>query len=214
MPTRVVILAPFRLHRDAWEALLSGRAGVSVLAAVGDSSEIPHVADAQQPVTVLVDVPAPPASLVAEIQAASPAAGVLFLVPDYALPEVVTLLQTGAAGCLARDVSSADLVRAIVAAGRGEIVLPPTIAAQALKTLAHGRPAEGTLVEPLSERETEVLRLLGAGHTNKEIAQSLFLSVRTVEAHLRNIFGKLGVRSRTEAALWAIRHGHGPPGSP
>jgi DNA-binding NarL/FixJ family response regulator len=58
----------------------------------------------------------------------------------------------------------------------------------------------------LTEREQEVLSFLAQGYTNKDIAQALFLSVRTVEAHLRNIFGKLGVTSRTEAALWAVNH--------
>lgn len=213
MATRVVILAPFRLYREAWQALLTGQANVTVSAAVGDSSEIPAWPDAQQPVTVLVDVPAPTPALVAQVRTAAPAAGVLFLVPAYDLSEVVGLLQMGAAGAVIRDASLGDLVSAIIAAGRGEVVLPPAIAAAALKALAHGGPAGDTLAEPLSERETEVLGLLGKGHTNKEIAQALFLSVRTVEAHLRSIFGKLGVRSRTEAALWAVRQGHGPPGA-
>ena len=75
--------------------------------------------------------------------------------------------------------------------------------------LARGERLEGDLVEPLSARETEVLGLLARGLTNKDIAQSLMLSVRTVEAHLRSIFGKLAVGSRTEAALWAVRHGYG-----
>lgn len=66
------------------------------------------------------------------------------------------------------------------------------------------------LIEPLSEREADVLRLLAQGLTNKDIAQTLILSVRTVEAHLRSVYGKLGVRSRTEAALWAVKHGYNP----
>jgi DNA-binding NarL/FixJ family response regulator len=78
-----------------------------------------------------------------------------------------------------------------------------------LVALARGESAAQSLVEPLSEREIEVLRLLAHGSTNKDIAQTLILSVRTVEAHLRNIYGKLGVRSRTEAALWAVKHGYG-----
>jgi DNA-binding NarL/FixJ family response regulator len=104
----------------------------------------------------------------------------------------------------------AELARAIIAVGRGEIALPPSIAGRALAALARGESVGGSLIEPLSERESEVVQLLAQGLTNKDIAQTLFLSVRTVEAHLRNIFGKLGVRSRTEAALWATKHGYGP----
>ena len=104
----------------------------------------------------------------------------------------------------------AELDRAIIAVGRGEIALPPSIAARALAALARGETIKGDLIEALSEREVEVLQLLAQGMTNKDIAQTLILSVRTVEAHLRSIFGKLGVRSRTEAALWATEHGYRP----
>jgi NarL family two-component system response regulator LiaR len=101
------------------------------------------------------------------------------------------------------------LVQAIVAAGRGEIVLPPEWATKALVALARGemgqeRPSPHTL----TDREEDVLRLLAQGRTNKDIAQTLFLSVRTIEAHLRNIYGKLAVASRTEAVLWAVQHGY------
>jgi DNA-binding NarL/FixJ family response regulator len=77
--------------------------------------------------------------------------------------------------------------------------------------LAQGKPDERKIIAPLSERETDVLRLLAQGYTNKDIAQTLFLSVRTVEAHLRSIFAKLDVSSRTEAALWAVQHGYSSP---
>lgn len=121
------------------------------------------------------------------------------------------LLQAGITGCLSREEPVAELSRAIIAVGRGEIVLPPSLAVRALAVLARGDTGgNGGLIEPLSERESEVLRLLAQGLTNKDIAQTLILSVRTVEAHLRNIFGKLGVRSRTEAALWAAKHGYTP----
>ncbi len=102
-----------------------------------------------------------------------------------------------------------DLVRGIIAAGRGEIALPPDVATGALTALARGEAGSGGLLEPLSERERDVLYLLAQGMTNKDIAHSLMLSVRTVEAHLRSVFDKLGVRSRTEAALWAVKRGFG-----
>ena len=152
------------------------------------------------------------------LRAAAPDCGQLFLVGSYDLAEIIPLLQGGATGCVSREDSVGDLARAVVAAGRGEIVLPPTIAARALAALARGEPAggptarssDGGLLEPLSEREMEVLRSLARGHTNKDIAQTLVLSVRTVEAHLRSIYGKLGVGTRIEAALWAVKRGYGP----
>jgi len=101
-----------------------------------------------------------------------------------------------------------DLIRALIAAARGEMALPPDIAGQALAALARGDSALPPIVEPLTERESDVLHLLASGMTNKDIAQALIISVRTVEAHLRSIYSKLGVDSRTEAALWAVQNGY------
>lgn len=162
----------------------------------------------EPPAALLLDVPTPDPNLARQCKTMSGAPGILFLVWSYDLPDILALLRAGATGCLARDASSGDLSRALIAVGRGELVLPPDIAARALIALAQSAPTKGELVEPLSGREEEVLCLLAKGATNKEIAQTLMLSVRTVEAHLRSIFPKLGVGSRTEAALWAVRHGY------
>ena len=109
---------------------------------------------------------------------------------------------------LSRDAAVPELTRGLLAAARGEIVLPPTLAARALAALARGKiNPQQDLIESLTEREQEVLTLLAEGMTNKDIAQTLFLSVRTIEAHLRNIYGKLGASNRTEAVLWAVQHG-------
>jgi DNA-binding NarL/FixJ family response regulator len=122
----------------------------------------------------------------------------------------MTLLQAGAAGVLSRDATLPELTRALIAASRGEIVLPPELAARTLAALARGEVRSGQNIETLTEREREVLTLLAKGMTNKDIAQTLFLSVRTVEAHLRNVYGKLGVATRTEAVLWAMQHSFDP----
>jgi DNA-binding NarL/FixJ family response regulator len=132
----------------------------------------------------------------------------LFLVESYDLGEIVSLLREGATGFIVRDSAVSDLARGIIAAGRGEIVLPQELATRALVALARGEVGQEESSFTLTEREREVLNFLAQGYTNKDIAQSLFLSVRTVEAHLRNIYGKLGVTSRTEAALWAVNHDH------
>ena len=92
-----------------------------------------------------------------------------------------------------------NLFQALIPARRDEMALRSSFAVRPLAALAGDEPMESGLVEPLSEREIEVLRLVARGLTNKDIAQTLFLSVQTVKTHLHHIFGKLGVRSRTEA---------------
>jgi DNA-binding NarL/FixJ family response regulator len=119
------------------------------------------------------------------------------------------LLRLGATGFIARDTPVSDLARGIIAAGRGEVFLPTEFATKALVSLARGDIAQEGAANSLTGREQDVLNLLAQGITNKDIAQSLILSVRTVEAHLCNIYGKLGVASRTEAALWAVSHDYG-----
>ena len=215
-PTEVFILSSSTLQGEAWSALLSGQpdlivAGVSGVAA-GDAPALPVLPRLERPATILVDHPAPRPDLVRRLNEAASDAGLLILIRSYELAEVLPVLRAGATGCVSRDDTVGDLARAIIAAGRGEIALPPLVAAHALAALARGEPVGENPVAPLSEREAEVLQLLGRGLTNKDIAQTLFISVRTVEAHLRGIFGKLGTRSRTEAALWAARHGHGSEG--
>jgi DNA-binding NarL/FixJ family response regulator len=211
LPTRLIILASTTLYRAAWQALLSTQPDLTVLGAVGQATEISALLPPHQPTTLLIDLPPPLPPIAQYLKTIAPEAGLLFLVDSYELSQLLPLLQAGVTGCLSRDESVADLARAIIAVGRGEIALPPAIAARALAILARGEEAlDGDdLIERLSEREIEVLQRLAQGMTNKDIAQTLILSVRTVEAHLRNIFGKLGVHSRTEAVLWAVKHGYG-----
>ncbi len=205
----LIIVSQAALHREAWRALLAHQPGISVGGAVDDVSQAAALVQPGQPTTLLIDLPDPQPDLARQIKTLVPHGSVLFLVPSYDPTEIVPLLQAGATGCVSRDDSVGDLCRAIIAAGRGEVVLPPAVASRVLAALARGDLGDHSLVESLTERETEVVRLLAQGLTNKDIAQTLILSVRTVEAYLRSIYGKLGVRSRTEAALWAVRHGYG-----
>jgi DNA-binding NarL/FixJ family response regulator len=211
MPTQLVVCAS-SLRGQAWQALLSGQPEITAKGAVADPADVPGLLRPGQPAAVLIDDAAQLQDAARRLKAAAPDAGLLFLVPSYDLPDIILLLRAGADGCLSLQDSVGDLARAIIAVGRGEIVLPTTLASRALATLARGEAQTSTaplerLIEPLSEREADVLRLLAEGRTNKDIAQTLILSVRTVEAHLRSVYGKLGIRSRTEAALWAVRHG-------
>jgi DNA-binding NarL/FixJ family response regulator len=114
-------------------------------------------------------------------------------------------LEAGASGYLLKDADADEVSAAIRAAHRGELPLDPAIArglTLSLRAESHdGPPAE------LTTRELEVLRLLGAGKTNKEIAAELQISERTARTHVSNILGKLDLTSRTQAALWAVRQG-------
>lgn len=122
---------------------------------------------------------------------------------------VMTWLEKGILGCLERDASLPALLNALRQVAAGEASLPQALAMRLVTRLARQSSASTETVLPasLSEREREVLILLAQGLSNKEIAQRLYLSVRTIEGHLANIYGKLGVHSRTEAALYAVRQG-------
>ncbi len=210
MPTRLIILASATLYRAAWQSLFVNQPDITVSGVIGNISGVSTFLQPGQPTTLLVDLPPPLLPLAQQLKTLAPNLGLLFLVDFYELDQILPLLRAGATGCISRDEQVAELARAIIAVGRGEITLPSSIAARALAALARGESTTRNLIEPLSEREAEVLQHLAQGMTNKDIAQTLILSVRTVEAHLRNIFGKLGVRSRTEAALWAAKHSYGP----
>lgn len=208
MSTNCLIFAPFNLHRIAWHSLLTRQPGIVVAGAFADLGSLER-GHSPEPATLLVDVPDLQVELVGRLRQVMPDSGILLLVSHFDLAEVVSYLRAGATGLISRDANEADLARAIIAASRGEVVLPSDLATRALVALARGEMVEnaGTLL--LTDREEEVLNLLSSGLTNKDIAQTLFLSVRTVEAHLHNVYGKLGVSSRTEAALWALNHGYG-----
>ncbi|MBI5030330.1 MAG: response regulator transcription factor [Chloroflexi bacterium] len=114
-------------------------------------------------------------------------------------------IDVGASGIVLENASVEELLDALRQVARGETYLPPPIAKQVVSSLA-AHTSTNQLIEPLTEREREVLSLLAQGSSNKDIAQRLYLSVRTVEGHLANVYGKLQVKSRTEAALWAIQN--------
>jgi DNA-binding NarL/FixJ family response regulator len=117
------------------------------------------------------------------------------------------VLQAGAAGYLLKDAEADEVAAAIRTACRGEVHLDPAIARQLTRSLVTPRPQAA---DALTEREREVLVLVAQGVSNQQIADSLVISERTARTHVSNILGKLGVASRTQAALWAIREGIAP----
>ncbi len=187
---RVHLISPRPLIRAGLSALLRAQPQMRL---IGASEDWPEAIDAD---VVLWDAPdESPRSFHA-----------LYLVL-LSTPESATAwLAAGARGIVLETAPLEQLLDAIRQVARGETFLPPELAQQVITSLARNETPSASLTEPLTDRELEVLNLLAQGMSNKGIAQKLYLSVRTVEGHLANIYGKLQVKSRTEAALWAIQN--------
>lgn len=175
----------------------------------GTGEEAVALARKLQPDVVVMDIAMPRLNgleATRRIAAECPRCRVLVLTAHEEDRYVIQLLQAGAMGYLPKAVGLDDLLEAIRATARGESVLPPQVAAVVARHLA-GKEPPGETARPLTDRELEVLQLAAQGLTNYDIAQQLYISVRTVEAHLTHIYNKLGVGSRTEAVVHAIQQG-------
>jgi DNA-binding NarL/FixJ family response regulator len=138
-----------------------------------------------------------------------PETEVVALTSFVAQDKIQAALAAGAAGYVLKDADADEVAAAIRAAHRGEVHISPAAVRELVRSM---RPAGGDrVIEPLTDREREVLALVAKGASNKEIAKALFISERTARTHVSNILTKLGLRSRTQAALWAIREGMAPP---
>ncbi len=116
----------------------------------------------------------------------------------------------GAAGYLLKGVERDDLIAALRAVASGETLLNPQDLVRSLRGISEQAAGSIDLIEPLTDREQEVLRLLATGLTNRDIAAVLFIAESTVKTHVEHIIAKLGVSDRVQAAVWAARHGLGP----
>lgn len=208
---RLLLVDDQRLFREGLRSVLSVRADFEIVGEAGDGLEAVARAEELKPDVVLMDLRMPRLGGVEatrRLRAVLPASQVIVLTTFDDDEDVFDALRAGAAGYLLKDVSPERLVDAIRAAARGESFLQPSIAAKVVaefNRLSQPRSAHSppTLREPLSERECQVLRQLAEGRSNKEIASVLQLAEGTVKNHLSNIFGKLGVLDRTQAALRA-----------
>jgi DNA-binding NarL/FixJ family response regulator len=120
--------------------------------------------------------------------------------------KVTAALEAGASGYVLKDAEADEVATAIRAAYRGEVHLDPQVARLLAQRMRQKKDPAEELAEPLTDREKDVLRLLGQGRSNKEIGAELFITERTARTYVSNILGKLGLASRTQAALWAVEH--------
>jgi DNA-binding NarL/FixJ family response regulator len=210
-PIRVLIADDHALMREGTRQILEDERGLEVVGEAQDGEEAVALASRLHPDVVLMDIAMPRLNGIEatrQIKEARPAAGVLVLTAYDDDQYVYALLDAGAAGYLLKNVRGVELAHAVRAVAEGESVIDPAIAVKVFRRYSGpGRAAVRKGIEPLSERESEVLAMAAKGHTNKAIARQLGLSDRTVQVHLSNIFGKLNVASRTEAVIAALRLG-------
>ena len=209
-PINVVLADDHTLLREGIRHLLERDGDMKVVGEAANGLEAVAVVRAVAPHVVLMDVIMPRLNGIEatkQIKRTNPATAVLILSAYDDDRYVLGLLEAGAAGYLLKSACGQELIQAVRAVHTGEAVLHPAVAARLLARAAHS-PAVAAPVpsgEFLSDRELDVLRLAARGLSNKQIARQLVLSLPTVKAHLVNVFNKMGVGSRTEAVLGALR---------
>ncbi len=232
-PIRVLVVDDQTLLRQSFQRLLQLESGgIEVAGTAGDGAEALEVIERMEhaggpPDVVLMDVRMPRLDGVGateRIQARWPMVRVLILTTFDDEEYILAGLRAGARGYLLKDATAEELVSAIRAIARGESPLQPSVAAKLVAHLAHpadatataraaaapaSRAAAGTPIDELTEREREILGHLARGSSNREIGEALFITEGTVKNHVSNILSKLGLRDRTQAALWAREHSPG-----
>jgi len=206
---RVLIADDHAIVRKGIRALLATERDIEVVGEANDGAEAIIQAKALRPDVILMDLVMPKLDgIQATQQITSNQTGVRILVlTSFAADDkVFPAIKAGALGYLLKDTGPDDLVQAIHQVCRGQPTLEPSIARKVLSELAHP-PKEPLTVDPLTERELDVLRLVAQGKSNKEIAEQLVIADMTVRAHVSNILSKLHLASRTQAALFALRKG-------
>jgi DNA-binding NarL/FixJ family response regulator len=197
--------------RESIRQSLERHAGFKVVGEANDGEEAVRMAQELKPDVIIMDISMPKLNGIEAtriIKANQPSVAILALTAYDYEQYVFPLLAAGAAGYLLKDVNSRELINAIETVHRGESVLHPAIAHKVLERFKRtGDHVGDEVTKILTDQEITVLKMAAKGMNNKAIADELFISVRTVESHLASIFAKLGVGSRTEAVIQAMRQG-------
>lgn len=223
---RIIITDDQQLMRDGLKTILSLTKEIEVVGTASDGAEALEVAKREKPDLVLMDIRMPGVDGVAGtrlIREHLPETKVLILTTFNDSDLIFDALNEGASGYLLKDMPAEMIVQAIMTVQAGGVVLPPELTAQVIAELKRSRSTEAhaeatssnsrsttfaiPMPEDLTEREMEVLKQLGYGLSNREIGELLYISEGTVKNHVSNLITKLGLRDRTQAAVFAVRHG-------
>jgi DNA-binding NarL/FixJ family response regulator len=208
---RVLVVDDHAVVRRGLRGLLELVDDIELVGEAADGEQAVRLAGACDPDVVVIDLVMPVkdgVTAIREIRTLHPDVELVALTSFIEEEKVVAALEAGAAGYLLKDADDRAVIDAIRAAHDGQVRLDPAVTTLLAERMRR-RPASPP-IEPLTEREAEVLTMLASGRSNKEIAAELRIADGTTRTHVSNILGKLGLASRTQAALYAVEHGMKP----
>jgi len=214
MSIRVLVADDQEIIRTGFRMILDAQPDIEVIGEAADGREAVALAGRLRPDVCLFDIRMPEVDgIEATRQLAGPGVEdplAIVVITTFDLDEYVHgAIKAGARGFLLKDAGADLLVQAIHAAARGDALIAPSVTARLLATFSDPRngPPPAQPVQPLSEREEEVVLTVARGRTNAEIADELYISLSTVKTHLASVMAKLGARNRVEIAMWAYETG-------
>lgn len=213
MSIRVLIVDDHEIVREGLQTLLSEEPDFEIVGMTGDGAAAVTLAEAKKPDVIVMDLVMPGLDGIEatrRILSSNPSARVLVLTTFADDQRVREAIQAGATGYLLKDILREDLLRALRDAAVGRPSLHPEVQQHLMREVAGKTSSSKEQAAPhlhLTEREVGILRLLAEGRSNKEIAVKLSLTEGTVKGYVSTIFDKLGVEDRTQAALYAVKHG-------
>ena len=203
---RVLIADDHALVREGLRKLLELSDSIEILSEVGDGQGAINIARREKPDVILMDVNMPGTNgIIATrvIKREMPSIHVIALT-IYEDEEVVDMVKAGVSAYVLKDVAGSELIDTINRVMQGEVVIHPRVANRLVRELSRNEKKKNDV--RLTKRESDVLLLLVKGHSNKEMADAMFISEKTVKNHLTSIFRKLGVKDRTQAAVYALKN--------
>ncbi len=211
MSIKIIIADDHHLIRDGLKSLIEKEANFSLIGEAADGREILRLTNELNPDIVIMDISMPELNGIEatrQIKAHNEDVGIIALSVHSDVSFVRQMLKVGASGYLVKHCEFKELVQAIYAVEKGELYLSPLISGQLIQDYLKNLPDdESTIFTKLSDREREILQMLTEGKTKQEIADTLFISVKTIDSHRQNIMNKLGIDTMPDLVRYAIRSG-------